>query len=435
VTMPPMPGYPTGPVPVYPQGQPIPAGQYYGQPAPLPQGIQPQPGWGGQGQGQGYPQQQPQPQQPRLEDQRIPAGDPNWPQELWGRSIGEARRYYGIMRQDFINRRQAEAQQQPLQGQPQGQQQPWQQPQQQQQPNPFQPPQQQGQQPQQNDPIQRAVQEAVNRALPQALAPTQAGMAEVTRDRVAAQYPDWAHYAGEIHRALEGFPPQQLALAETWENAYDLARGAAWRRAQRGLPPAGQQPQQPQPQGGWQQPAPQFQAGNPGGPYAGAGQGGYPGGSGPVQHGSQPGYGQPAYPVQQPFYQNPAPQAPPPPAAWGFTESPTPAAPIPGQAPADPRDEEAAKRFGLPVELYRMAKQNPDAAAQWSIANRGGRPGQMAPQAPGYGPAGYQPQAQPGYPPMMPQTPQGPTYFGPPQAYAGMATPNGGYYGSNGRTY
>jgi hypothetical protein len=420
-----IPGQPAAPPPAaaYPSQW---AAAYYGQAgaapggAPLPPGVVAQPHWAG-----GYAPASAGPPAPAMpsqfgppagatpqqfESQRIPASA-DWPPELHGRTLGEARRYYAIMRQDFVARQQELASGRgapPLAGQPGwqgggGQGAPGG-------PAPAgSPPGGSGYGAPQVDPVRQAVQEALAAALPQALAPMHSSAAQMAYQRVASQYPDFRQFEAEIIESLRGSPPEFLANPQAWETAYDLIRGRAL-RGQRLLPP-----------GGGQQP-PQFPPAQPG--YAPAPGGWTPPAAAPPANPwgapSPPAWGPPAPPAQAPGY---------------FSEAPTPPAPVPGNAQADPRDEVAARRFGIPLEVYRASKADPDTAARWLLAARGnGQPGQgpaAAAPAPGYG-GGYPvnpPAMAPGYGPPNPWAPMPPQFFGPPSAYAGMTTPNGGYYG------
>jgi hypothetical protein len=308
------------------------------QPPQLPPGIQyaqqpnyaPPPAYPQQGPPQYQqpyiPPQQPQYQQPYQPpqgmDRNTRLSGPGIPQELQGRTVGEALQYYGIMREDFVRRNQPQ-QQPPQYQQPQPQQQPYQppqyqQPQQQQGPPSAQPrgPQQQQQQP--VDPMRQIVVEAVREAMPQMLEPLVQPMRQGQVEKAFsdtrmkfAQDPmvPFDRVAGEVVQSLQGADAQTLANPAAWEAAYYHAKGLALSR------PQGQQ-QQP-PQGG-----PQYQ------PYP-----------------------------QQPSFQQVTPQTQP---SAAFIEGPTPPAPSLnggfGGGSADPRDEIFARRFGVPVEVYRSWK-------------------------------------------------------------------------------
>jgi len=367
-------------------GQPMPAGQFYAQPQQLPPGVQPQPGYAPPPQAPQWqpPPQQPQapqaqppqswgvpgqaPQAPQWGQQRFP-NDASVPEELRGRTFGEAMRFYGIMREDFMQRRQQERQQ--PQGAPQ-------QPQAPAAPH-FQQP---GQQPQAPDPVRQAVAAAIAEALPQALAPANSAAASVAYQQVASRFPDWRQHEAEIMEYVRGADPAQLASPRLWETAYDLVRG----QKLRGQPQA--PPQQPYYSG---PPAPSGWPQQPPAPYP------------------------PQAPMAQPWGQPP--QAP----QQYFSESPTPQPPAPS-GPADPRDEMFAQRFNLPLDIYRMAKQNPEAAAQQVLAMRraNGQPPAVVVAPPGQHQGFYQP--PPGWAPG-----QGPPQL--PYGYNGMTQPNGGYYG------
>jgi hypothetical protein len=371
----------TYPGPVYSPGYPQPVGQP--QQPPLPQGYQyaQQPGYAPQPiyPAPQYQQQPPQlPQQFQGQDLNTRLNGAGIPQELQGKTVGEALRYYGIMREDFIRRQQQQPQQ--LQGQPQGGQQQYQQPQggqqQYQQPQGGQPSAQPRVPQQQQDPMRQMIREELGAAIPQALAPItgplQQDQLAKTYHGVRQRYQDWQHYDAEIQQSLNGAPMETLLNPNAWEAAYFHAKG---KRAT--FPQAQQVPQQ-----GYQ-------------PY-------------PSAMGYQP---------QQQFSQ--VQQQPPQQFQPGsFVEGPTPPAPQFGPSGQnDPRDEVFARRFGIPVEVYRAAKVNPDAAAIQTLRSRmpvqQNVQTQQGPPLPGYPPQQQQQQfgypQQPGYPQQGSQLPP----FGP----------------------
>lgn len=280
------------------------------------------------------PQQQPtqgQPATPPMDprpvtgaelQRRIQHGDQNFPPELWGRTMGEAMRYYAIMRQDFVQR-QAAAQsgQQPLQGQP------TQQPQRQFQDStvtqqrqgayvqPLQPQYQQPQQPtgyippQQQAPAEvpltlDAVQRVVEQTLSRAMAPMAQASAASVQQQMRGRFGDWAIYEQGILTELQGADPTALLNPGLWESAYYYVKGKS----------VSENPPRQQAPIGYGQPQV-----NPS----------YPGG-----------------PIFQPV-----------PADF-FSEAPTAPAVQPnanGQL-NDPNDEVYARRFGMPVEEYRAWK-------------------------------------------------------------------------------
>lgn len=249
---------------------------------------------------------------------RIQHGDQNFPPELWGRTMGEAMRYYAIMRQDFVQR-QAAAQsgQQPLQGQPtqqpapQQQQQQFRQPQQPQ----YQPQQPQYQQPtgyippQQQAPAEvpltlDAVQRVVEQTLSRAMAPMAQASAASVQQQMRQRFADWMQYEQGILAELQGADPTALLNPGLWESAYYYVKGKSVSE---------NPPRQQAPIGGYGQPTNQS----------------YPGG-----------------PIFQPV-----------PADF-FSEAPTAPAVQPnanGQL-NDPMDEVYARRFGMPIEEYRAWK-------------------------------------------------------------------------------
>jgi hypothetical protein len=325
------------------------------------------------------PQPQYQPQQPQQMPQQLQGSDlnqrlygPGIPAELQGKTVGEGLRYYGIMREEFIRR----GQQQPQQPQAQPQQQPQQQFQQQPQGQPSAQP--RGPQQPQGDPMRQYVEEAIRQVMPEMLAPVVQPIQQQNLQRIyqetKSRYPDWQQHEAAIIQSMQGADPQTLSNPAAWEAAYRHAVGDAVVRQRQG-----QQPQQ----------APGYQ------PY---GFGGQPQQQLPPQFDSQAQYRPP-----QMQGANGAPT---------FVESPTPPPPQMPQQGYDPADEMAAKRFNIPVEVYRSWK--------------GGRIGLLHQPAQGiqaqtpYGQPVQQPQPQmQGYPPQPQYPPQGfpqvpPGYYQPP---------------------
>ncbi len=380
------PGYPTGQQ-MFQQGGPGQPQYPYGyQPVYTQQQQVPQPAYPGFA-----PQQpmQPQPQMPNLQgdlNARLPANDPSIPQELRGKTVGEALRFYGIMREDFVNRQQQR--QQPAQQQPQGQQQYQQQPQSQagwgRQPG------QQHQQFQQPDPVRDTVREVMNEVLPQALAPIVQPMQQQqllsTYNAVKARFGDWQQVEGDVLQSMQGAEPATLMNPAAWEAAYYHAKGKVM--TQRQLPAGPQQQQQNQ---GYGPPMPQ-------------------------QYQQQPQAQVPVYQVPQQGYQGPL--------GNQFVEGPTPPANGMYAQQQDPRDEMFARRFNMPLEVYRswksgrvglMPQQQPQQMPQMNGQNM------QQPQQPNFN---QQPQAPYGYPQA------GMTQFGQPSV-PGFYQPqqmNGGGY-------
>lgn len=353
--------------------------------APLPPGIQyaQQPGYAPppaypqqQPQYQQAPQYQPPPQAPQAPFYQPPQGmdrnarlsGPGIPQELQGRTVGEALQYYGIMREDFVRRNQPQyqqPQQQPQFGQ-QPQQQQQQQPQYQQQPQQGQPSAQPRGPQGQPDPMRQMVADVMRETMPAMLEPL---VRPVQQDQVERAYGSvrqkfaqdsmvpFDRVAGEVMQSLQGADPATLANPAAWEAAYYHAKGLALSR------PQGQQPQ-PLPGG------PQYQ------PYP-----------------------------QQPSFQQVQAQTQP---SAAFVEGPTPPAPSFGGngfgSSADPRDEIFAKRFGVPVEVYRTWKSQPgNSQGPIGLMRQptpfggvppqnafGGPPQLQYQQPPGWGPQQYQ---------------------------------------------
>jgi hypothetical protein len=357
--------------PMYPVQQP--------QPQPI---LTQQPGWAPPS---AYPQQpqyqqpapQPQPQYQQTPQQfdpmQVRLSGPNIPRELQGRTMQEGLQYYNIMREDFIRREQAKVQgqqqQQPQQPQPQqGSAQPR---------TGYQPPQGQGQNGQ--DPMRQFVQDAVREVMPEMLAPViipqQQRTMQETYVRTAQQFPDWQQFDAEIRSSLQGADANVLSNPAAWEAAYFHAKGKATdpRRLQ-----------QPQPQ-------PQYQSQQ------------YQGGSVPPMPQN--------YPQQQQNFQQPQPQQQfQQPSA--FVEGPTPAAPTHGGPGGivDPRDEIFARRFNMPVEVYRAGKARPGSTEApippLRIPQQQFNGGPQAPQQQTYQPPpqNFQPY---GYAPLPPIGPNG----------------------------
>jgi len=242
------------------------------------------------------PQQPAQPQQIQDLNARIPVGDQRFPKELWGRTIGEALRWYNVLRD-----RQAQ------QGQPQQPQAPQapQQPQAPQSPAGYTPP-QQPQAPQQ--PQGFDIEERVNTALQRALQPTYQVTAQQTMNQVASEFGDWHQYHGQILEAIGGVPLEAMTNPETWRSAYFLVKGRALSSGQ--APAHFQQPPMPQQH---------YDNGN-----------GYNGGA-----------------IRTP--------PPPPPGTEGFfVEGPSAPPTNSGQPNPmnDPRVQLGARKFNLPVEEY-----------------------------------------------------------------------------------
>jgi hypothetical protein len=166
---------------------------------------------------------------------------------------------------------------------------------------------------------------------------------------------------------LQGAQPDVLSNPESWRAAYFHARGAASAPQRQQQQQQGQQPQQHQ-----------------GGPPAPAGfQPNWPPQQQPQQH------------PQQFFQVQPQQQF--------FVEGPTPSAPAggPGQQGNDPRDEVMARRFNMPVEVYRAWKP-PVQGTQYQQLGPLPRPSNGVPPQ---NPFGW---------PVQPQQQQQPQQFAPP---------------------
>lgn len=346
--------------PIYPAQ---PGVLYTQQPGFAPAPAYPQPGFAPPQYQQ--PPQQPQygqppqlPQQFQGADLNARLGGPGIPPELQGRTVAEGLRYYGIMREEFARMRQQP--QQPLQGQP------GQQPQQPQQPAPqfsAQPRVPQQGVPGQPDPMRQYITDGLREVLPEMLAPLTAPITQrqvqETYGAVRSRYPDWAQFEGDIMQSLQGANAAQLSNPDVLEAAYFYAKGRGMSR-----------PAQPQ---------------------------------------GQPGYQPAGYPSYLPGPQAPAGYAPPMPQQYSatapaFVEGPTPPPPQSfsqnGQA-NDPRDELFARRFNVPVEVFRSWKTGQGQSSHLGVLRA---PQQTVPQQQGNGQ------------PMQPQYQQQP-WQGGPQAY------------------
>jgi len=286
-------------------------------PPAMPPGYQPSPQ-------QQSPIQQPAPLPNVNPRQLVPHGDLQWPQELWGKPIGEALQYYKIMREDFLRRKreEQEAARQGLRGEPQvqqqqqpgfqpalpGQPQPgWRQPQQQGQQS-YIPPQQQAPQADSTQTMEQTIRRVLGEVLPQLMAPVHKVSAEQTFQQVKREFADWNQYHTYILQALQGASEEQLSDPELWRNAYYAVKGRLL--SQIGGQPSygGQQLDFDQPQG-------------------------------------QQGWHQPGTPIQT--------EAP----AWDFVEAPSSQ---PGQGGGngggsvmqDPRAIQIARKFGIPLQEY-----------------------------------------------------------------------------------
>lgn len=166
-------------------------------------------------------------------NRRIQHGDQNFPPELWGRTVGEAMRYYSIMRQDFVNRQRAAQSQPQLQGQP-AQPQPAQAPAQPQatpqprsvgapypEPSGYIPPQPQAPVGFTLDDVQRVVRETLS----QTMAPIAQASSGAVQQQMRQRFADWAQYEQEILAQLQGADPTALLNPELWVSAYYFVKG------------------------------------------------------------------------------------------------------------------------------------------------------------------------------------------------------------------
>lgn len=265
---------------------------------------------------------------------KIRPGDPAFPQEMWGKTIGEAMRYYSVMRQDFVrNNDPRRPPQPPLAGEP----------------APGQPPAPApawgaappaprapapgyvpaGQAPAAPasyglEDVQRIVQDAVAAAMNSS--PMVATSARTVRDGLRSRIPDWAQYSAEIEQELNGAPANALMDEGTWMAAYYYVKGK--RMSQPGAAPVWQAPPAHESfrdsSGAIRTPLP-----NPNAPVAAA----------PAATSGQ-------------FQPVPLPAAP----AAFFSEAPGPASPTAWGAAPDRRNDPVviyrARQFGIPVEEY-----------------------------------------------------------------------------------
>lgn len=254
-------------------------------------------------------------------NRRIQHGDQNFPPELWGRTVGEAMRYYQIMRQDFVNRQRA-GQQPPLQGQPQQSQVP-------------QAPQPQAPQPRSPEPTGyippaspaapvgftlEDVSRIVRETMAQSLGPIAQASSGSVQQQMRQRFADWGQYEQAILAELQGVDPTALLNPALWESAYYYAKGKAVTESPPRQPTI-YDPQQPPPN-------------RDGAIYQ---------------------------PVPQQF----------------FTEAPTAPSsqPGPGGQVYDPMDEVYARRFGMSVEEYRQWKGGAVPVTQRAAPNgNGGQP-------------------------------------------------------------
>lgn len=242
---------------------------------------------------------------------RIAHGDPAYPKELWGKTLGEALRFYSIMREDFMRRNQPGGGQPPLQGDPGAPPAPPAPA-----PRPAYVPPAPATPPAAGAPtfdeasLQRMIDGAVSRAF--ASSPMAVNVADQTHDRMKREYADWMHYDAEILQTLEGASAEQLANPETWRTAYFFIKGKKLS------------------ENGGQPPAPTYQP-DPHQP--------------PIVFGSNNGQPIVSRPPAPPTSENPT---------W-FTEGPSapPAANNGGMDPRnDPRVQAMARRHGIPVDEY-----------------------------------------------------------------------------------
>lgn len=265
---------------------------------------------------------------------RIRPGDPNFPQELWGRTLADAMRYFQIMQREFVASRQRESQQQQqrLQGEP---------PPQQQQQQYYRPQAPQQQQPQLNE---ATIKGWVTEALQAGLGPVAQISAQTVYQQVRSQFPDWNFYDAEILQAVSNADQRSLMDPGFWRAAYYYAKG------EKLSTPGVQQPQYRQ------MPVP-------------------PGFAQQAPNGRDPNGAIRTAPPMPPTNDRPY-----------FSEAP-------GQAPLaqgsdllnDPMDEVMAWKFGIPVEEYRAHKGGripPIRAPQQQQANGQYPPAPPAPQSP-----------------------------------------------------
>lgn len=173
---------------------------------------------------------------------RIPHGDQRWPKELWGREVGEAMRYYNVMRQDFISRNQP--------GQPSAPA-----------PQPVAPaaPAAPGYTPPmavrgdsdggEDAALDARVERVMRRVLGQS--PMMHVAADSIKEKMRRTYPDFMQLEQQVLQELQALPNEMLADEGVWRSAYFLVRG---RQGTEGYPAPAPVAPTPQPHSGWNQP-------------------------------------------------------------------------------------------------------------------------------------------------------------------------------------
>lgn len=164
---------------------------------------------------------------------RIKHGDPNFPNELWGRTVGDAMRYYSVMREDFKTRNMRQPAPQPTPAAPA--------------PPTSEAPATRGYVPPAPAPaapsgpafdeerLVSLIRSTMRAELGQS--PIAMAAADTVKVGMRSKYPDFAHYEQSVLEELRGADANILADPATWETAYFFVKGRAHATGQ-GLPTA-----------------------------------------------------------------------------------------------------------------------------------------------------------------------------------------------------
>lgn len=161
---------------------------------------------------------------------RVQHGDPNFPRELWGKTLADAMKYYAVMRQDFMERNRPADAPPPVAPAPTAA-----------------PAARPGYVPPVATPAPAAapatftledVNRIVNEAVSRAVAPIARSNAETVYNRMKAELSDWMTYNDAILESLNGASEEQLANPETWRTAYYFVKGRALSQPAAAVPAA-----------------------------------------------------------------------------------------------------------------------------------------------------------------------------------------------------
>lgn len=164
-------------------------------------------------------------------NQRIAPGDPNFPPELHGRTLGDAMRWYGIMRTEFVRQEAAKTAQPPgapaaaPSGPPPAA-------------TPTVPLPAAPNSAPAGDDIEARIARAVATAMGSVLPGVTAASAVSIEQSVKGGFPDWDLYAPTVREMLSKANPEAVLNPETWKAAYFFAKGKALTEA----PPAAAPP-------------------------------------------------------------------------------------------------------------------------------------------------------------------------------------------------